>query len=203
MQTRTVISLPRPRKSSKRSFEQCVAARESVRDFDGSALRLSELGQLCWAGHGLTQPEEERYAVPSAGGLYPLKLYLLANNVARLRQGLYRYLPDTHQLQCVRPGSFAEALVDIAYDQTWLQDSAVVFLIVADRRPTKKRYGRDATRYVLIETGHVGQNILLQASSLSLGATTVGAFSPARIKKLFKLSSAETPYYLLAAGFRN
>lgn len=54
-----------------------------MRYFRDQALTKEELGQLLWAAQGVTGPEEGR-AVPSAGALYPLELYVLVRIVASL-----------------------------------------------------------------------------------------------------------------------
>ena len=62
------------------------------------------------------------------------------------------------------------------------------------------KYGIRARRYVHIEVGHVGQNIYLQAESLGLGATMVGAFDDRMLKRVIGMRQAETPLGLVPVG---
>ena len=62
------------------------------------------------------------------------------------------------------------------------------------------KYGARAERYVLIEAGHAGQNLLLQASALGLGAVPTGAFDDARITELIGLPAGAEPLYLIPVG---
>ena len=58
-------------------------------------------------------------------------------------------------------------------------------------------------RYVLLEAGHVAQNICLAATSMGLGTCTIGAFSKKKSAKLLDLNyKEELPLYLLTAGIK-
>jgi len=78
--TQPAIELPRPRFEGGLSVEEALASRRSIRDYARTALTLDEISRLFWAGQGLTDAEGFRTA-PSAGGLYPLELYLIAGDV--------------------------------------------------------------------------------------------------------------------------
>ena len=69
-------------------------------------------------------------------------------------------------------------------------------------RRTAHTYGQRAERYVYIEAGHAGQNLLLQATVLGLGGVIVGAFLDNNVKEVLGLKEAEQPISLLAVGRR-
>jgi SagB-type dehydrogenase family enzyme len=46
---------------------------------------------------GITDASDFRTA-PSAGALYPLKVYTVVGNIQELNPGVYRYEPEGHQL---------------------------------------------------------------------------------------------------------
>ena len=88
------VELPEPRRDGSISLERCIGQRRSVRNFRDQALKLA---QLLWAAQGVTGPDGGR-AVPSAGALYPLELYVLAHNVASLAAGVHHYVTDRREL---------------------------------------------------------------------------------------------------------
>jgi SagB-type dehydrogenase family enzyme len=193
-----MIKLPAPKLESAVSLESAIAARRSVRDFTQDSLSLEQLSQLLWAGQGITNKEEELRAAPSAGALYPMELRVVAQRVEGLVPGLYVYRHEAHALEAQRepePGmSFGEA----AYMQDWIEEAAVVIFITATPSRTRVKYGERTERYLFLEAGHIGQNILLQAVALGLGGTPVGAFDDDRIARF--LGTRQKPLYILPVG---
>ncbi|HEX5082327.1 MAG TPA: nitroreductase family protein [Blastocatellia bacterium] len=53
-----------------------------------------------------------------------------------------------------------------------------------------------------MEVGHVAQNVYLQAASLNLGTTLVGALDDKRVQKVLKPPSDEQPLGLMPIGAR-
>ena len=96
------------------SVERCIRGRRSVREFRNRALTEGELGQLLWAAQGITAADGKR-AVPSAGALYPLELYVACANVGGLTRGVYRYNSAHHELLLVAQGHQPEKLADAAF----------------------------------------------------------------------------------------
>jgi SagB-type dehydrogenase family enzyme len=126
----------------------------------------------------------------------------VAGNVNGLAQGLYRYLADQHRLiQLVNKDLRAE-LAAAALGQEWMKESAIIIVIAAVYDRAMRKYGQRGIRYAHIEVGHAAQNIYLQAASLNLGTTLVGAFDDKRIKELLNLPSAEEPLGLMPIGGR-
>ena len=195
------IALPKPMLSGKKSLEETLATRRSVRSYSVQALSLEQLSQLLWAAQGVTSEQGFRTA-PSAGALYPLEVYAVVGRVEGLGVGVYKYLPSEHRLQKVQSGDQREALAKAALSQSPVRDAAVDLVITAVYERTMRKYGERGRRYVHIEVGHVGQNICLQATAFGLGACTVGAFSDEQVKKTLALPTEEEPLYILSVGHR-
>lgn len=75
-----------------------------------------------------------------------------------------------------------------------------MFVITGVPARTQPRYGSRAERYVLLEAGHAAQNLLLQATTLDLGAVPVGAFNDDDVSRILGLPSGERPLYLIPVG---
>ena len=61
-----------------------------------------------------------------------------------------------------------------ALNQSWIADARAAVVIAAVPRRSTRKYGERGIRYVHIEVGHAGQNLLLQATAVGLGATAGG-----------------------------
>ncbi len=56
--------------------------------------------------------------------------------------------------------------------------------------------------YTHMESGHVGQNLFLQAEALGLGAGIVGAFDNAAIARTLDLPPAHDPLLIMPIGYK-
>ena len=175
------------------SLEESLARRRSVREYGSGPLSLEAISQLMWAGQGVTSEAGARTA-PSAGGLYPLELYVLT------QEGVYQYLPEGHRLERIAGDDVREPVAVAALGQSALLEAPAVFVITAVFERTAGKYGERAERYVLLEAGHCAQNILLQAVALGLGAVPIGAFHDAEVASTLGLRTDHEPLYLIPVG---
>jgi SagB-type dehydrogenase family enzyme len=193
------VTFSEPRRDGSFALERCIRQRRSVRSFRDQALTEDQLGQMLWAAQGVTGPDAKR-AVPSAGALYPLELYVLCRKVTPLAAGVYRYLSERHELRRVALDYQHEKLVDATYSQEWVATAPAVICIAAVFARTTVKYGNRGRGYVFMEAGHAAENLMLQAVALDLAATMVGAFSDEKIERLLYLEADETPLCLLPVG---
>jgi SagB-type dehydrogenase family enzyme len=193
------IALPQPRRESETSLEAALLQRRSVRSYREESLTLEEIGQLLWAGQGITGAGGLRTA-PSAGALYPLEILVVAGEVTDLVPGIYRYHPSTHTLSSIRGGDLRRELSAAALGQGAVEDAPAVLVITAFANRTTGKYGERGIRYVHMEAGHCAQNVYLQATSLDLGTVTIGAFDDRKVGDLLGLDPGEEPLYLMPVG---
>jgi len=169
--------------SGTASFDDVVAGRRTVRDFADAELELGELAKVLHQAYGVTG--EVSYAgggahglraAPSAGSLYPAELYLGIRGVAGAAPGLYHYEVREHALALLEAGDPTERLYEVCCYQDYACTAAVVVLIAAALQRTRRRYGERGYRYVLLDVGHLTQNLLLASSALGLAAMTTCGF---------------------------
>lgn len=172
------IELPDPETKGTMSVEEAIWRRRSIRSFTEEPLSVNDISQLLWAAQGITDPEKRFRAAPSAGAIYPLKIYVVvsSNGVTELAEGLYHYDPFMHRLECILRGDLRLILAEAALKQSCVAEAPVSIVIVAVYERTTTKYGERGIRYVQMEAGHVGQNLYLQATARGLGMVTVGAF---------------------------
>ncbi len=196
---KSTFKLPAPVTKGEVSLEEALSQRRSVRSYSEEALTLQQFSQLFWAAQGLTKKDFYRIA-PSAGALYPLELFAVAEQVEGLAPGLYRYIPKGHKIKLVKEGKLLDDLAGAALGQSAIHKCAAAFVVTGVVSRTAKKYGERAEQYVLIEVGHAAQNLLLQAAALGLGAVPMGAFYEKKVQKA--LGIKEEPYYIIPVGVK-
>jgi SagB-type dehydrogenase family enzyme len=74
-------------------------------------------------------------------------------------------------------------------------------VITAVFQRTRWRYKDRAYRYVLLDAGHLGENLYLAATSLNLGSCGIGAFLDDEVNRMVGADgSEEAAVYLVAIG---
>ena len=196
------VPLPDPRPSGSVSVETALNRRRSVRDFRDTSISLRDASQLLWAcaGRRIDGISGASRTYPSAGGLYPLTVYLVVGKVQSIREGIYRYVPEDHSLELLKTGDYRRRLAGAAIGQVFIAEASASIVITASYKKTERVYGeRGRERYVPMDAGHAAQNLYLQAVSLGLGTVAVGAFIDERVKSILEIE--EDPLYILPVGW--
>lgn len=189
-----IIQLSSPRLTGLVSLEQALAKRRSVHQFTSQSLSFVQIGQLAWAGQGITEPKKGLRTAPSAGEIYPIKLYFATQD------GLFVYHSDKHSLEEVFNQDFRERLA-AALNQEAVANAPCNIIIAGSAKKVAAKYGNKAKRFMFLEAGHIAQNIQLQAVSLELGSVTVGDFDINQVRRLCKLPANLEPIYIICVGY--
>jgi SagB-type dehydrogenase family enzyme len=188
------IALPKPSLAGEISLEQAIERRRSVRRFAPRAPPVEAIGQLLWAGQGVTDPNGRR-ASPSAGALYPLELYVVS------AAEVMHYLPQGHQAQTRVTSDLRPQLQALALNQASVGGAPAVIVIGAEPGRLTARYGDRANAYTGHEVGHAAQNMLLQAVVLGLVAVPIASVDGAGAARLLGLPAGQTVLYLIPVGY--
>lgn len=195
----TMVALPPPRLAGAIPIEECLRARRSRRIFSEAPLTLEDAAQLLWAAQGVTGLAGLRTA-PSAGAIYPLHTYLISLNISQLNEGSYAYDPYTHSLTLRKAGDHRNRLLKAACEQNEVEGAALGILFSINFNRSKREFGDIGVRLAHIETGHAAQNVLLQATALSINAIGMGRLDPLAMRKVADVPASEESVYLILAG---
>ena len=196
------IKLPAPEVRGIVSVETAIQNRRSIRTFQDKSIGLKQISQLLWAAGGVTVDgiTGPTRAYPSAGGIYPLVLYLVAGKVTDLNPGVYKYSPFSNALLPVKEGDFRAQLSEAALGQLMVKRAPASIVVVALSDKTSDKYGeRGLNRYVSMDAGHLGQNVHLQAYALGLGTCMIGAFNDRKVGNAISIEKG-TPIYIMPVG---
>jgi SagB-type dehydrogenase family enzyme len=183
-------------------------SRRSCRAYEPRPLAPEHLTLVvhCGYGHGAvtTWPDGTSVAarpVPSAGGLYALELYAAVQRIDGLDDGLYRFDAKRHELAPQRPALTPRELAPHLLGQEFAAAANAIVLIAADLEPTLARYGPRGYRYLLLEAGHVAQNLCLAATERALGSLCIGGFADGKVNALLGMDGRrQAVLYAVALG---
>lgn len=202
-----LIALPRPDQwaVAKPNIADCIAERKSRRKFTEESLTMDELAYLLWSTQGVkgVTPSGRSYrTVPSAGGRHALETYLAINRVEGIKPGVYRYVPFEHRLLHLSSGDgMEERLGELASGQSFVGKSAVCFIWSAIPYRMEWRHGIRAPKFILLDVGHVCQNLYLACESIMCGACAIGLYDQEGMDRLLGLDGEdELVVYLAAVG---
>jgi SagB-type dehydrogenase family enzyme len=202
------IALPPPGSAAavKPDLRACIGDRRSRRSFADTPLTLPQLSFLLWATQGVREVLDGGYAtlrtVPSAGARHLLETYLIVHRVQGLIAGIYRYLPLGHQVALIAgPGHLPAKTAAAALGQRFAGDCAAVFVWSAVPCRGEWRYLQDAHKLILLDAGHVAQNLYLACEALGLGACAIAAYDQDAFDTLIGLDGQdEMVVYLAPVG---
>ena len=200
-----IIKLPDPDTIDLAQIElnQLLKKRESRRAYSAEELSLVDLSYLLFATQGIKEIVGNGYAtrrpVPSAGARHPFETYLVVNRVEELEPGIYRYLPLEHQLLFLEANNNLPELLTVAnLGQRFVGQSACVFAWSCIPYRAEWRYMNHAHKNMLLDAGHICQNLYLAVEALGLGTCAIGAYDQAAMDSILELDGVDEYVVYLA-----
>lgn len=142
-------------------------------------MTLHELSWLLWSTQGVRKIAGTTVfrTVPSAGNRHSFETYIAIFNVEGLKQGIYRYLPIDHKLVLVKKdGNLREKINEAAKGQTFVGKGSVTFIWAALPYRMEWRYTLAAHKSILLDAGHICQNLYLASESVGYGTCAIGNY---------------------------
>lgn len=167
-------------------LREALRSRVSTRTFTGEAISLESLASVlvpaaaCNRVVPLTEfPPLEMHlrSYPSGGGEYPVEIYPILLRVGPLECAATHFDPREKALSVLNRGGALKALQSCLMRADGLLESAAALIILAAffERSTLK-YGDRGYRLILLEAGHLAQNLCLTAAAAGLGSLAWGGF---------------------------
>jgi amino acid adenylation domain-containing protein len=165
-----------------------LGRRSSARDFRESPVEVAALAQLLGNLRRMGANAAAKYRYASAGGLYPVQLYLGVHKAAeqrdgiRLENGSYYYNPDQHALQLISRLEPSTSLLHLPINRPVFNKASFSLFLICDQDAIAPVYGGESLRFALIEAGMICQLLDDAAPSCGIGLCHVGGvdFEPYR-----------------------
>lgn len=192
----TFIQLPDPKSVNlcNDSIMNFMLNRKSVRKYSQEPLTLNELSYLLWCTQGVREISSNREytlrTVPSSGARHPFETYLFIKNVNGLKKGIYRFMALEHQLLFLSDDDSFECKL-LSATENWLKNAAVIFMWSVIPYRSEWRYMDKAAKSILLDAGHVGQNLYLACESINCGTSTIAGYFQDQIDEALQLDGEE------------
>jgi SagB-type dehydrogenase family enzyme len=202
------IPLPAPDKSllSNNDLFECILARQSRRRWTPDPLSLAELSFLLWATQGVKEVIGDNYAtmrtVPSGGARHAFETYLVANRVDGILPGVYRYRAVSHEIAFLHaPANLRDLVMAATFNQRFVAEAPVLFLWSCVPYRAEWRYTTAAHKLMLLDAGHMCQNLYLACEAIGAGTCAIGAYYQPAVDALLQLDGEdEFVIYLAPVG---
>ena len=186
-----------------------IRARRSLRQFTGKTMPLQELSTILFYGNGVTgdmamiseedDPQWPKYslgapevahtrAASSGGGLNPISLYLVLQNVEKLEDGIYIYLPFGHSLKKVMAFNEQKRKEHLALSLSWGTNVEpakvnVAIYYVYSVFENSRKYGDMGLIFAVVEAGEIAANIHLICTATKVGSSDMGGSQKVQIER--------------------
>ena len=182
------------------SYIELLDKRRSVRVFDEkNTMTQTQLAFILWSAQGIQKINGNMSfrPVPSGGALHSFELYFIVRSVEGLKQGIYRYVPSAHIGKKRVAIEFISEIndCDIKISEILLnfppKNASVILILSCVSYRKEWRYGYLAHRPMLIDLGHIGQNIMISASAAGLGSCCYAAYDQDLCDKMLCIDGKE------------
>lgn len=199
-----LIALPQPTEPHNDLYKT-LTERRSIRQYSSSPMSLGELSFLLDATCRVQKVLGDNIAsfrpAPSGGARHPFETYLVVNNIRGLENGTYHYLPLTHQLEKLTDAVDENLLVQSVNGQKFAIAANVVFYFSVVPYRAEWRYGLKSHKVMLIDLGHLGQNLYLAAEGIDAGACAIASYDQEKADAIFDLDGTdEFIAYIIPVG---
>lgn len=211
------INLPQPDSIKNIELSKVLTKRRSIRSFDGTGISPESLSSLLRyaCGESLSEPIQidefditmmrSRRTYPSGGGLYPIEVYPLLLQVDDRPAGITYYNAKEDKLRLLDRRSsddFPKKVAEkFAGDDIDIEGAALAMVLTATFARARGKYGPRSYRNILMEAGHIAQNIQLVSEALGLGSVPAAGFYDDDLNSLLAIDGMrESCVYTVVIG---
>ena len=176
-------------------LNEVLAKRKSEIQITSKKITLDKISALLSYSCGINWSRElqdvtqSRRYYPSGGAMYPLEIYLFIYQTPEIEEGFYHYNVLRHTLEKMFEDTPAELLGTALFGQA--SEAPINLFITTVWNRTFQKYGDFGYQLILLEAGHVAQNLLLVATSLGLSAIPSMGFDAKIIEQVLDLTDAD------------
>lgn len=175
--------------------------RKTVRVFDETKqISFNDFSNLLSCLMQRREEQGPKYYYPSAGGLYPIDIYLYikSGRVENIDGGLYYYSPQNNEIMYISDEKI-EKNTHYYQNQEIFTGSAFSMFFVYNAHASMPKYGGMAYFYGIIETGIISELLSITSEQIGLGSCIIGEMDYRNVIPLLKINDNEI--YIMCMEF--
>lgn len=189
-----VINLPEinSKTAPKADFFTCTSSRISRRQYSDEPMSLFDLSFLLWCTQGvkkviggyrkyLKDGSGRNYLRPVAVAGNSYETYLSITNVEGLQNGIWRYLPLSHQIVFLKnvedlKDRISDTFTNPSQNQSYTAKAPVVFFWACTPYKGEWVCGAASHKNMLLELGYISHQLYLASEALGCGCCAIGGY---------------------------
>ncbi|KAA1243751.1 SagB/ThcOx family dehydrogenase [Aquimarina sp. RZ0] len=192
------LKLP-PANPINNSFHEVSTHRKSCRNYKPGSLSDQELSDLL-ASLRVTRKVKSAInekaklhfrTYASAGGLYPVEIYVLRPNKEYTNWRSYNYSPKKHELALISPTIDPKELYKSVDANDSFQDIGAIIVLTGIFERSLHKYGSLGYRFTLTEAGGILQQLGLAATGLGLGSIIWGGANDDKVNQMLQIDGVD------------
>lgn len=180
-------------------LEAVLHRRRCRRSFSSQQPPRRTLSRLLRFAHEVVA-EHGRGPVPSAGGLQALELYMVALTAGWLPAGVYHYDRAGHHLSQLGAGADRHGWLERVPALHLVEGGALIWILVGDTARVEAKYGDRGARFLLLEAGHLMQNLCLLSEANGWCTVPLGGALEGPIAAALDLLPTDAVLYVGVCG---
>ena len=180
-------------------LEKSLVSRRCRRQLGLEVPSKRDLSRMLQFAHGVCGGEG-RGPVPSAGGLQSVELYVAALEPSWLPVGVHHYDRAGHRLSRILDAAARPRWRELVPSMDLVDGGALLWIVSGDGARIGSKYGDRGGRFLLLEAGHLMQNLCLLSESLGFSTVPLGAALEPEIARELSLPAGDAILYVALCG---
>ena len=187
------------------SYPEVITNRHSIRKFNEEKLiSYNDFSKMISVFKQINEEDKTRYYYASAGGLYPIDIYLYIkkNRVENLEEGIYYYNPQNNSLQIVNSKATIFNKSYYYSNKEIFDSSAFSIFMIYNAKANMPKYKSLGYLYAAIDAGIMVSLFTNIAESLETGVCSIGDLKFNEIRNEFKLNKDQVWLHTIEVGLK-
>jgi len=181
-----------------------IKNRRSKREYSRRPQDKDSLSALLKYSCGIIREDKwsRTRAQPSGGARYPIETYVVVlAGSEEVPTGIYHYDIKNHELDILKQREFLSEDLSKLFGYEFAKNASSIIVMTAIFARNQIKYGERGYRHILLEAGHIGQNLYLISTALGLGCCALSGISDIEFEKLLEIDGVtESVVYGLTIG---